>query len=78
MCNVRCMLKSASLQLLQGLQAVEALAHELCMHLRCAGPNTVSILPVGMDQIPGGPALSSNLICFSMEQASMSLKTYIA
>lgn len=64
--------------LLQGVHAAGALAHELCMHLRCAGPNTVSILSVGMDKIPRGPVLSANVICFSMELASMSLKTYIA
>ena len=48
------------------------------MHLRCAGPNTVSILSVGMDKIPRGPVLSANVICFSMEMATMSLKAYIA
>ena len=63
---------------LQGVQAVGALAHELCMHLRCAGPSTVSILSVGMDKIPRGPVLSANVICFSMELATMSLKAYIA
>ena len=71
-------LTSAKPWLLQDAQAARALAHELCMHLRCAGPYTVDILSVGMDRIPRGPVLSANVICFSMELASMSLKTYIA
>ena len=47
------------------------------MHLRCAGPNTVKILSVGMDKVPRGPVLSANVVCFSMEVASQSLKAYI-
>lgn len=58
--------------------AAGALAHELCMHLRCAGPYTVDVLSVGLDKTPRGPVLSANILCFSMELASMSLKTYIA
>ena len=74
-----CLLTSLNSQMaLQGLKAQGALAKELCMHLRCAGPNTVSILSVGMDKVPTGPMLSTNVICFSMEMASMSLKAYIA
>lgn len=47
------------------------------MHLRCAGPNTVNILSVGMDKVPRGPILSADVVCFSMEVASQSLKAYI-
>ena len=47
------------------------------MHLRCAGPNTVKILSVGMDRVPRGPMLSADVVCFSMELASQSLKAYI-
>ncbi len=47
------------------------------MHLRCAGPNTVKILSVGMDKVPRGPMLSADVVCFSMEVASQSLKAYI-
>ena len=61
----------------QGLKAYSDLAHELQSHLRCAGPNTVEILSVGMDKIPRGPKLSANIVCFSMELASCSLTDYI-
>jgi hypothetical protein len=61
----------------QGAKAVGDLAHELRMHLRCAGPNTVKILSVGMDKVPRGPMLSADVVCFSMEVASQSLKAYI-
>ena len=61
----------------QGAEAVGDLAHELRMHLRCAGPTTVKILSVGMDKVPRGPMLSANVVCFSMEVASQSLKAYI-
>ncbi len=62
---------------LQGAKGISDIAHELCMHLRCAGPHTVKILSVGMDKIPRGPVLSANAVCFSMELASQSLKDYI-
>jgi len=61
----------------QGAKAVGDLAHELRMHLRCAGPNTVKILSVGMDKVPRGPMLSADVVCFSMEVASQNLKAYI-
>lgn len=61
----------------QGAEAVGELAHELRMHLRCAGPKTVKILSVGMDKVPRGPMLSADVMCFSMELASQSLKAYI-
>lgn len=47
------------------------------MHLRCAGPHTVQILSVGMDKVPTGPVLCDDVICFSMELATHSLKAYI-
>ena len=62
---------------MQGAKASSDLAHELCMHLRCAGPHTVEILSVGMDKVPKGPMLSADVICFSMELAHHSLKDYI-
>ena len=58
-------------------QGAKAVAHELRMHLRCAGPNTVKILSVGMDKVPRDPMLSADVVCFSMEVASQSLKAYI-
>ncbi|KAL0050477.1 hypothetical protein WJX82_000446 [Trebouxia sp. C0006] len=61
----------------KGAEAVGELAHELRMHLRCAGPKTVKILSVGMDKVPRGPMLSADVMCFSMELASQSLKAYI-
>ncbi|KAL0021700.1 hypothetical protein WJX79_002432 [Trebouxia sp. C0005] len=61
----------------KGAKAAGGSAHELRMHLRCAGPNTVKILSVGMDKVPRGPVLSANVVCFSMEVASQSLKAYI-
>ena len=61
----------------QAAKAVGDLAHELRMHLRCAGPKTVRILSVGMDKVPTGPLLSADVVCFSMEVASQSLKAYI-
>ncbi|DBA79548.1 TPA: hypothetical protein ACH3X1_008249 [Trebouxia sp. C0004] len=61
----------------KGAEAVGDLAHELRMHLRCAGPSTVKILSVGMDKVPRGFMLSADVVCFSMEVASQSLKAYI-
>ncbi len=61
----------------QAAKEVGDLAHELRMHLRCASPNTVKILSVGMDKVPTGPLLSADVVCFSMEVASQSLKAYI-
>lgn len=56
---------------------MDDLAQEMCMHLRCAGPNTVQILSVGMDKVPTGPVLCDDVICFSKELATHSLKAYI-